>query len=179
MYYNESNVPLWTKNPLQQHSANYTSNTFSKRSSGQLNQSFHQASQNRLQVSKSRNSMEEQLPSTFLKRNNSIVDAYKLLNSKQNTISKENRIKQLRLEINNNDEQQDQFSINDSSIRLKESNWKSNKSNIERFPTEYSQTNISVEEESMFSPKILNKSKSMTRKMNVSALLYEDALRRQ
>ena len=31
----------------------------------------------------------------------------------------------------------------------------------------------------MFSPKILGKSKSIQRKLNVSTLLYEDALRRQ
>jgi len=60
----------------------------------------------------------------------------------------------------------------------KTSNWKSNKSKIERFTTDYSQHNM-PEEESMFSPKILNKSKSMVRKTNVSTLLYEDALRRQ
>ena len=31
----------------------------------------------------------------------------------------------------------------------------------------------------MFTPQILNKSKTMMRKLNVSTLLYEDAIRRQ
>ena len=131
MHYNESNVPQRTMNPLAQRSLNYTTQTFSKRSSSQLNQSFHLNSQNKLNPSRSRNSMEEQLSSTFLKRNNSVVEAYKLLNSKQNASSKEDRIKQLRLEINNNDDRQDHSWQNESSIGLKESkasNWKSNKS---------------------------------------------------
>jgi hypothetical protein len=53
--------------------------------------------------------MEEYPSSAFLKRSNSVVDAHKLLNSKQNTSSKENRIKQLRLEINNADEKPENY----------------------------------------------------------------------
>jgi hypothetical protein len=109
MYYNESNVPQRTRNPLAQRSSNYTSQTFSKRNSSQLNQSFHLNSHNRLYPSQSRNSMEEYPSSAFLKRSNSVVDAHKLLNSKQNTSSKENRIKQLRLEINNADEKPENY----------------------------------------------------------------------
>jgi len=107
MYYNESNVPQRTKNPLVQRSSNYTSQTFSKRSSGQLNQSFHLNSQNNLCPSRSRNSIASLATSAFLKRNNSVVDAHRLLNSKQSTSSKENRIRQLRLEINKADEKQE------------------------------------------------------------------------
>lgn len=94
--------------------------------------------------------------------------------------TKEMKIQQLRQEINRTEEESMAGTphVDRMSRQITASQRSSIKDNtFDRLSRERSTT--TAPEEYLFSPKILSRSKSIVRKMDVSSLLYDDAKRRQ
>lgn len=94
--------------------------------------------------------------------------------------AKEMKIQQLRQEINRTEEESMTGTphVDRMSRQITASQRSSIKDNtFDRLSRERSTT--TAPEEYLFSPKILSRSKSIVRKMDVSSLLYDDAKRRQ
>ena len=94
--------------------------------------------------------------------------------------AKEMKIQQLRQEINRTEEESMTCTphVDRMSRQITASQRSSIKDNtFDRLSRERSTT--TAPEEYLFSPKILSRSKSIVRKMDVSSLLYDDAKRRQ